>query len=161
MKQPRHSLAEQSANSSQGVRYHGNKHVGLSSWLVTRTDRLPAPDVHVCVCKHIYGLSSWLYTFIRHTAEAAGESPHALELNIRNLTNALKDVSNWEMLGIQLGVELAQIRQISSKNPKIDLLDLWLKNDPEHSWEKVAGALDEMGMRNVAREIRTACCSSG
>ena len=99
---------------------------------------------------------------------AAQERPHALELNVKNLTNALRAVSDWKMLGIQLGVKMQQISDIHYRNRdgglnlcKADLLNHWLTNEPKPSWEKVAMALDEMDMTDVTREIRTAYCSSG
>lgn len=95
-----------------------------------------------------------------YLAEAGGERSHAANLNVKNLLNALKDVPNWQLLGIQLGMSPAQIHQISSPNPMMDLLDLWLNFDSEPSWEKVATALDEMDKKKIAREIRTAYCSS-
>lgn len=41
-----------------------------------------------------------------------------------------------------------------------DLMEHWLSSDLEASWEKVANALDEMDLRDVAVKIRKAYRSS-
>lgn len=86
---------------------------------------------------------------------------------MRNLSSALKDVPDWETLGIRLGVSTARIKEISisrNREPclcKMDLLDYWLTTDPDVSWERVATALDEMDVHKIAKDIRiTYCCSS-
>ena len=86
---------------------------------------------------------------------------------MKNLSGALKDVSDWETLGVRLGVRMPRIREISVKRNrdphfcKMDLLDHWLTTDLAVSWEKVAIALDEMDFQKIAEEIRTVYCSSG
>ena len=101
-------------------------------------------------------------------ARAARSRRASLELNMKNLTNALVDVSDWETLGIQLGVKKSKVKEIgidrNYRSPhlsKIDVLDFWLRNDLVASWEKLAIALDAMDEREAARVVRTTYCSSG
>ena len=84
-----------------------------------------------------------------------------------SLTSALSDIHDWETLGLRLDVTWSTIKQIANDSnsgaPQLcraSLLDYWLRNDAEPSWEKVASALEEMDRRDVAREIRAAYCSS-
>lgn len=85
---------------------------------------------------------------------------------MKNLTIALKDVVDWETLGLYLDVEMSTIETIARdrnhRDPhlcKMDLLNHWLRNDPDPSWEKVAAALDEMERQGVAEKIRRTYCS--
>ena len=84
---------------------------------------------------------------------------------MRNLTRALRNVTDWETLGIWLGVEKSKIDEIAqrrSRDPhhcKMDLLAYWLDSTPDASWEGVATVLEEMGMQRVAEEVRTDYCS--
>ena len=90
-------------------------------------------------------------------------------MNVNTLTSILKDVSaEWEKLGLELGVKWSKIKQIArSRNhadPQLcmaDLLDCWLRSGCDASWEKVASALDEIEIRDVALMIRKTYCSPG
>lgn len=91
------------------------------------------------------------------------------DMSVNNLISLLKDVSaEWERVGLELGVKWSKIKQIAkSRNhadPQLcmaDLLDYWLRNDRDVSWEKVASALDEIEIRDVALKIRKTYCSPG
>ena len=83
------------------------------------------------------------------------------DLNVNTLTSILKGVSEWEMFGLELGVEWAKIKAIRiirrDMNPHLcmaDLLDHWLEHNLEASWEGVITALEEIGMACLARDIR-------
>ena len=89
--------------------------------------------------------------------------PQDGELSVRNVTGALREVSDWEALGVRLGVGVAKMREIGRsrnyRDPHLCLADLvahWLGSDVEASWERVASALEEMGWQVEARDIRTA-----
>ena len=89
-------------------------------------------------------------------------------LNLKNLTNALREVPDWEMLGCKLGIKEYKIKEIandrSHRNPhlcKKDLLDHWMKSDVEASWEQMAAALDDMDEKTAASGIRAVYCSRG
>ena len=90
------------------------------------------------------------------------------ELNVKTLRKALLMVSDWEMLGVRLGINAAKIEEIANSHDpthtllcKRDLLEYWIRSDLDVTWERVATALDEMGMKNDARELRTTYCTSG
>lgn len=83
------------------------------------------------------------------------------ELSIKDLINALRDVTNWERLGQELGVRQAKLQEIAMargyRNPhslKTDMLTCWMRNDCGASWEKLATALDEMGHSKAAGKER-------
>lgn len=76
------------------------------------------------------------------------------------MLNALKGVSDWVELGIQLDVEMQQIKEIEdqyrySPRCKIELLGYWLTNEHEPSWDKLVTALKNMDKRSIARKITT------
>ena len=91
------------------------------------------------------------------------------DMSVNTLTSILKDASaEWEKLGLELGVKWSKIKQIAeSRNhadPLLcmaDLLHCWLRSDCDASWEKVASALDEIEVRDVALKIRKTYCSPG
>ena len=88
---------------------------------------------------------------------------------MKNLIKVLNEVcSDWETLGVKLDVKWSKIKEIaksrSHREPHLclaDLMDFWLGNDVDASWERVATALEEMGKVDLARGIRRAHCSSG
>lgn len=109
-----------------------------------------------------------MYVFVLFAAESVGEERQGeLGLNMMNLTNVLKEVTDWETLGIRLGVEKAKIDEIAQRRNqdphlcKVDLLAHWLNTDLSASWEKLAKALDEMDLQRVGQKIRASYCSSG
>jgi len=79
--------------------------------------------------------------------------------DIRNLSNALKEVCNWYQLGIQLGVPTSELRKIEdeyqrSDRRKSETLDTWLQQTPSASWSGVVSALQQMGENTVAESVR-------
>ena len=82
------------------------------------------------------------------------------ELNIRNVTNALKTVTKWHDLGLQLGVPDYELKQIQSNNPRDDsrckseMLSYWFNNAEEQSWDVIADALETIDYRKLANKIR-------
>ena len=79
--------------------------------------------------------------------------------DIRNLSNALKEVCNWYQLGIQLGVPTSELRKVEdeyqrSDRRKSETLDTWLQQTPSASWSDVVSALQQMGENTVAESVR-------
>ncbi len=78
---------------------------------------------------------------------------------MKNLTSALVDVVDWKILGVNLGVKhfrLAEIERNHMGNSaycKLSMLDAWQRSDLEASWEKLAGALEEMGEDKIAERV--------
>ena len=79
---------------------------------------------------------------------------------LKELTNALKSVSDWHSLGVNLdlyGSELATIdRNHCGDNTrcKTEMLSRWLENTTYPSWEAVVQALRLMGAYAVADTIQ-------
>ena len=63
----------------------------------------------------------------------------------------IAEVSNWQELGICLGLESSDIDVISNdyepREYRQRLVEKWFSREPERSWEKLLGALDEVTKR--------------
>ena len=72
-------------------------------------------------------------------------------LTLKEIKNELTEVTEWYQLGVELGLGAPQLREIERDHPqdtqrcKTEVLDWWLRNAPEVSWEKLAQALETMG----------------
>ena len=80
-------------------------------------------------------------------------------LSLKNLTNVLREVDDWEDLGIQLDIEYHELQKFISEHQKTEkrkraMLQFWLDHDTQASWEKVISALSEMKLNRVAEEIK-------
>ena len=79
---------------------------------------------------------------------------------MKNLSFELSTVSEWFQLGIKLGILPSHLRQIEQEVPadtfrrKIEVMDLWLKNDLGASWSHIVTALREMGDMTTAERIK-------
>ena len=66
-----------------------------------------------------------------------------IELKLKNVVNAVKDVTNWKDLGLQLDLEESTLALITSqysvnaKDCRREMLSTWLKFDPKASWESL------------------------
>ena len=81
-------------------------------------------------------------------------------LSLKNLTNALNKVDDWEGLGIQLDIEYNELQKIfkdrsSTEERKRAMLQFWLNNDPKPSWQTLCYSLEKMGLKRIAEEIKT------
>ena len=80
-------------------------------------------------------------------------------LNVKNLSSELSTVSKWYQLGIRLGLQPSQLRQIEQEVPtdidrrKTEVVDLWLQSTPGASWRHIVTALREMGDLTTAERI--------
>ena len=74
-----------------------------------------------------------------------------LTLTLRNLLTELVEVRDWRTLGVHLAVPKDELSKINARfdgergRCKKRVLDWWLTNDPQPSWEKLAQALEKMG----------------
>ena len=77
---------------------------------------------------------------------------------LKDILLALQDVTEWQDLGIYLGLPDATIRLIASHHDvmghKRMMISEWLKYDTEASWEKLARVLTEMKKNVIAANIR-------
>ena len=59
--------------------------------------------------------------------------------------------AKWYLLGVQLDIPLATLSTIESDYPRdaersmTEILNWWLQNAPERSWEKLTEAVEAMG----------------
>ena len=79
---------------------------------------------------------------------------------MRNITNELVEVADWESVGVKLGVSSTKLHEIRANRMnngplcKISMADTWLRSDVDASWDKLADALDETGNSKQADHIR-------
>lgn len=83
------------------------------------------------------------------------------------LTRKLREVTDPNMLGIQLGIESSDVKRIiqdaggSTERKITDILDHWLKNDSNPSWSTLVKALEEMNHRRLAEKLAKEYCNEG
>ena len=80
--------------------------------------------------------------------------------DLRKLVADLKDVTEWFILGVELGVKHADLRKIESKfkddieRCKVEMLQFWSNNCGDAPVTKLVTALENSGYRNLARQIQ-------
>ena len=86
---------------------------------------------------------------------------------LQELSNELHSIANWHCLGLNLGLQGHQLREIEqnyprdSKRCKNEMLDVWLRSSKNRTWKAVVTALHLMQEQAVADGILTKyCCSS-
>ena len=80
-------------------------------------------------------------------------------LSLKNLTNALNKVDDWEGLGIQLDIEYHDLQKIfkdrsTTEERKRAMLQFWLEGDMKPSWEALIAGLDRLNLKLIAEEIK-------
>ena len=82
-------------------------------------------------------------------------------LTPRNIAVMLKSVSDWQTLGIKLGLPDFMIEEIRINvnvygivQQRQRMITKWLDYDLKASWSKLADTLEEMGSNKVAKDIR-------
>ena len=79
---------------------------------------------------------------------------------MRNITNELVDVLEWEPVGIELGISATKLHEIRANRMnngplcKISMADTWLRSDVNATWEELANALEKTGNGEQAERIR-------
>ena len=79
---------------------------------------------------------------------------------LQRLLEELKDVDNWFVLGIFLGVPVKQLQKIESSHRgdlercKIDMLQYWLDNNVTPSWKDVVRALEQTNQIVLAETVK-------
>lgn len=79
---------------------------------------------------------------------------------MRNITNELVDVIDWESVGLVLDISSTKLHEIRANRMnngalcKISMADTWLRSDVNASWEKLADALDKTNNSIQAETIR-------
>lgn len=81
-----------------------------------------------------------------------------LKLKLKDVVVAVRDVTEWHDLGLQLGLPEHVLKLIEA-HPNIEghrrmMLSKWLESDPQASWEKLIAALMTLRRKDVAENIR-------
>ena len=89
----------------------------------------------------------------------ARDVPPVNVLSARNLFSELEPVTKWFQLGINLGLQTHRLDKIRQDYHETDqqmlqMLDVWLRREPNASWLDVVNALEEMEENTVAKNIR-------
>lgn len=85
---------------------------------------------------------------------------------LQSLVSELASVEDWHLLGVNLGLQGHQLRVIErtyrgeTNRCKSEVLDFWLRNNENPTWEAIIEALDKMQQQKVHHEIRKKYCSS-
>ena len=86
-------------------------------------------------------------------------SDDSTQLTLKEIQNELKvTASKWYQLGVQLEIPSAMLSTIEIDHPRdvqrcmTEVLDWWLRNAPERSWEKLTEALEAVGGYTVLVE---------
>ena len=80
----------------------------------------------------------------------SGESP-AIPMSLKQILKDTKEVRSWFSLGIQLGIETSDLNAIErqfggdTERCKVEVIEYWLRNAPEPTWNKLARAVEDMG----------------
>ena len=84
------------------------------------------------------------------------EQPSELEV-----VNAISSLNQWFELGQQLGLPYDVLEAImidfdkyGTRLQRSKMVHTWLQREPAASWSKLCGALDRMGERALAQDIR-------
>ena len=77
---------------------------------------------------------------------------------LKDLVIAVRGVVECHDLGLQLGLPEPTLKLIDKHHDSKDhlrmMLSEWLQFDPEASWEKLATALDKIGKKAIAANVR-------
>jgi len=78
-------------------------------------------------------------------------------LNVKNCSKKPSlNVSEWHSLGIQLDILPHKLKELEEYPPhqrKCHMIEKWLENDPNQSWEKLLEGLKKIGHNHVAQQI--------
>ena len=82
-----------------------------------------------------------------------------IAISLKQILRDTKEVRSWFSLGVQLGIETDYLKHIEKnyawdpERCKIEVIEIWLHNDPEPTWSKLAHAVEDMG--GHARVVET------
>ena len=96
---------------------------------------------------------------VRDTHDTKRTALGIILLNAKDLSFELKRVTNWCLLGINLGVPVYELTRIEqdykgSDQQRLQMLNQWLLDTPTASWGEVVHALELMGERREAERIQ-------
>ena len=81
-------------------------------------------------------------------------------MKLKNIDQVLTEVADWHTLGIKLYLPDQTLKKIKidysasgTDRQRQEMISMWLKYDPEHSWSKLASALEETGNNTLSAKI--------
>ena len=91
-------------------------------------------------------------------------SDHITTLTTDLLVHELNEVTNWQYLGMFLGLGMAEIKEIEqdhSDTPRrrMEMLEKWMRKEGNPSWEMVVEALEKMSELRLANQLRVKYCT--
>ena len=86
------------------------------------------------------------------------DRPSDIKLELKDVVVAVREVTEWYDLGLQLGLPDYVLKVVAS-HPNVEehqrmMLSKWLESDPSASWEKLAAALCTIGKKVSAEKVR-------
>ena len=81
-------------------------------------------------------------------------------LTLKNLANKLEPVADWHTLGVKLGVEDHELKEIEEQyhgpqRRKYEMLSRWLRKGQNCTWRRVWKVLMQMDEKLVAESLET------
>ena len=86
------------------------------------------------------------------------DRPSAIKSELKDVVVAVREVTEWYDLGLQLGLPDYVLKVIAA-HPNVEehqrmMLSKWLEYDPSASWEKLAAVLFTIGKKVGAENVR-------
>ena len=86
-------------------------------------------------------------------------SDHISTLTTDLLVHELNGVTNWQSLGMFLGLDMAEIKEIEQDHldtprRRMEMLEKWMRKQGHPSWEMVFEALEKMSELRLANQLR-------
>ena len=91
-------------------------------------------------------------------------SDHITTLTTDLLVYELKGITEWQSLGLYLGLGMAEIKEIEQDHPdtprrRMEMLEKWMRKEGNPSWEMVVEALEKMSEQRLANQLRVKYCT--
>ena len=82
-----------------------------------------------------------------------------MPLDLNNLLDQIgaEVASEWYQLGRAIGIREELLDECSNRSPQeavVEVLDYWIRNHNNPSWENVAETLNEIGLYELANSLR-------
>ena len=101
-------------------------------------------------------------TFVYHTCTGSWQ------FDLGELLEDIKQVTKWFELGLRLGIDHAELTKIERNRKlegielcKADMIDFWRKNSGNVTLRKFLSALEEIGHRNLAKQLQEKYYNAG
>lgn len=94
------------------------------------------------------------------SSEMSAPSEKKYALTVKNVVNALKRLTKWFKLGIELEIEPFQLEKIENDERNcvdqcmLKMVIYWLEKDDKASWRKLCNALEAMDETDISERIK-------